>query len=133
MNDENIRRVYEQDCENARYQDNLRWSRFKTISLIEGFFLVAAYQGDLRPFDVLIVVCFGCSLVLIVSLLAIKDGFDVDSYFDRINEVEAMMAVRPIKFKRLFNRVRGKHLHIIAVVIVNLFNLIVIAKALRLF
>jgi MFS-type transporter involved in bile tolerance (Atg22 family) len=47
MQPEDRREVYKQDWDNVRYQDNLRWSRFKTIAAIEGAYLFAVYGTSL--------------------------------------------------------------------------------------
>jgi hypothetical protein len=126
MTDENIRTVYQQDWENVRYQDNLRWSRFQTISVIEGAFLYAAYNGNLNHFEALIIVSLGSILVLIVSLLAIKDGYDAESHLERMLALETTLVDCRIKPKKLFRKIRGQHLTKFAILIINIFNLLFI-------
>ncbi len=131
MNNENVRTVYQQDYENIRYQDDLRWSRFKTISVIEGAFLYAAYSDKLGPVEALFIIIFGSILVSIVSLLAVKDGRDAESHIERVKILEATMTIRPITTRPLFGKVRGAHLTKIALLIINVFNILVITENLR--
>jgi hypothetical protein len=128
MNEENVRTVYQQDYESVRYQDNLRWARFKTISVIEGAFLYATYGSALSPVEALLITILGSILVLIVSLLAVKDGLDVESHFERIHILETTMMIPPFNARQLLWKIRGKHLTKIALIIINLFNILVIIK-----
>lgn len=123
---ENVRIVYQQACENMRYQDDLRWSRFKTISIIEGAFLLALYQFNLRPIESLVIAVFGSLLVLIVSLLEIKDGYDAKHYHTRSVELEKVMGISALSFTWPLGELRGKHLVIGALVLINLFNVLII-------
>ena len=125
---ENIRIVYQQACENMRYQDELRWSRFRTISIIEGAILLALYQFELKPIESFIIVLFGSLLVLMVSLLAIKDGWDAVAYYLRSVELEKTMGVSPINFKWLLGEIRGKHIFFIALALINLLDVLVLIK-----
>jgi len=125
---ENIRIVYQQDCECMRYQGDLRWSRFKTISIIEGAFLLALYQFELKLIESFVIAVFGSVLVLIVSLLEVKDGYDVMAYYRRSVELEKAMGISPLSFNGLWRKLRGEHLVIAALALINLFNVLVLVK-----
>ncbi|MGH7492146.1 MAG: hypothetical protein ACREOO_07105 [bacterium] len=125
---ENTRIVYQQACENMRYQDDLRWSRFKTISIIEGAFLLALYQFQLKPIESLVIAVFGSVLVLIVSLMTLKDTNDSFVYYLYANELQKMMGIQTLSFKPVLGKVRGKHLMIFALAVINLFNILVLTK-----
>ena len=125
---ENTRIVYQQACENLRYRDELCWGRFKTISIIEGAFLLALYQFELQPSESLLIVVFGCVLVLIVSLLGLKDRADTVHYYLRSVELEREMGIAPLYFRALWGKLRGRHLVLAALLLINLFNMLVLIK-----
>jgi len=114
----NLRMVYQQACENMRFQDDLRWSRFKTISVIEGAFLLALYQFQLRPIESLVIALLGSLLALIVSLLEMKDGEDARCYYRRSVELEKEMGITSLSFNWFQRSIREEHLVISALVLV---------------
>jgi hypothetical protein len=47
MTMEHLKAAFDQEWNNVRYQDGLRWSKFQTIAAIEGGFLAALYVARL--------------------------------------------------------------------------------------
>jgi len=67
--------VYAQDCEFYRYMDKLKWSRFKTISVIEGAILYALYKEKLSPTtDIKVIILTGIIFIMLLSLLSMRDA-----------------------------------------------------------
>ncbi len=119
--------IYEQDCEFYRHHDDLKWSRFQTITLLEGAVLLALYQLQLQLLERRIWMVFGFILVGILCLLALKDENDENGHENRMKEYEADTA----PFKRVAKpRIpTGTTLMRAAVILLTLFNFgIVILK-----
>lgn len=134
MDDENLRMGHQQAWENCRYQDNLRWSRFQTVSVIEGAFLYAVYSGGLDALKSLIITVGGFLLVLIVSFLAIIDGRDAGYYFKYAKNLETAMELNSYKPPDVKDKLfRGKTLIWIAIVIINLLNVLALIDRLLLY
>lgn len=134
MDDENLRMGHQQAWENCRFQDNLRWSRFQTVSVIEGAFLYAAYNGSLGSLKSLIIAFVGFFLVLIVSILAIIDGRDAFYYFEYAKKLETEMKLSSYKPPDVEGKLfRGKTLIWIAIGIITLLNIFVFIDRLLLY
>jgi len=87
---EEIRTIYEQDCESLRYHDGVKWSRFQTVTLIEGGALVAAF-GDVFNFSPLGRLClvFAASvLIALIYLLLYVDDNNAGGHLSRIRRFE---------------------------------------------
>jgi len=118
--------LHQQAWESYRFEDNLRWSRFQTTSVVEGAFLYAAYVGNIEPFKALLITIIGSVLVLIISLLAIKDGIDADYFSNLAQRFEYEMGFKRELSGAWFIYFRGKYLMWVAIIIINLFNVLVV-------
>jgi len=112
--------IYNQDGEFYRHHDNLKWSRFQTITALEGAVLLAIYQLTLGAWEQRMWMIFGFLLVAILCLLALKDENDENGHENRIKEFEQSIA----PFKRvIFPPIpSGTSLMWGAVVMLNVFN-----------
>jgi hypothetical protein len=91
---EAVLQVYQQDCENVRYQDALRWSRFQTVAAIEGGALYAVLGADLgRPLTLWILLA-SLLLIVLLAMLAKKDQNDMRAHIDRLRRLENELEVR---------------------------------------
>lgn len=116
--------VYDQDWNNCRYQDQLRWSRFKTISLIEGAFLYGSRTTNLESKEILYVLILGTILVFIVSALAIKDESDARSHIERTKRFEDSWEVEELVPQSIFYWLKGWFLMSSALFVLNVFNIV---------
>jgi hypothetical protein len=85
-----IKKIYDQDCQFYRYQDDKMWSRFQTAALVEGGMLYALYQHQFllpRPERIVLAFC-GSLIVFIICLLALKDQKDGSAHLDRLKGFE---------------------------------------------
>lgn len=99
-NSEDIRVIYQQDCESFRYQDKLFWSRFQTLIVIEGAAIGVILSKTFQNCPAKIL-AFGMFLLcVLISLLAIKDRNDSKNFINRISEYESNFKVQPIRPKR---------------------------------
>ena len=81
--------IYAQDCEFYRYMDKLKWSRFKTISVIEGAIFLALYIEKLSPtIDIKVIILTGIIFIMLLSLLSMRDADRQKRYLIRIKEYE---------------------------------------------
>lgn len=136
MTADDRRAALAQEWENVRYQDRLRWSRIQTLTAIEGAALLAAYGNtpfELDPRLALIAAVIAFILVVVVTLLAIKDGRDARTHLTRKNCLERAMGVTPVVTlpfsaslcgQRL--EVRGNDLMNFALALLQFFNLAVV-------
>jgi len=66
MND-NYRKVYQEDSNSVRYQNDLMWNRFKTAATIEGLVLFGLFQlPDLTCWETRSLMIAGFLLVFII-------------------------------------------------------------------
>lgn len=111
--------VYIQDREDYRYQDQLKWSRFKTLSAIEaGMLFAVLHRDDFSPFEIRTFLAFAVLLILIVSLLLFQDRLDANMFRYRSQELQGSQI--PALTETTF--FRGFHAAIASTVVVNLFN-----------
>lgn len=111
--------ICEAEWQNCRHHDRLAWSRFKTIALIEGACLAGIYALDLDSKRCLIFAVFASLLVLILSLLALSDQKRAKAHLERANRLDEG-ARPPIS-------TRGAALLMAAIVLINAWNVLVIA------
>ena len=117
-------KIYSQDCEFYRYQDQLRWSRFKTASIVEGFVFTGIYKLSLPLPDLKIFMIIGFFLVLILLLLSWKDMLDAKFHMYRIRKYEEKhLNSTPKKSCRIF---KGEHLMISAIFVINILNIYIL-------
>lgn len=116
--------IYGQDCENYRYQDGLKWSRFQTASTIEGAILFALYQSGFTRSETVIIMIFGFLLVMAICFLSLKDEVSADKYFDRMEKFEKSGEKL---VQRKWNKfLSGRILLRFCIVLLNVFNIIVL-------
>jgi hypothetical protein len=83
--------IYAQDCEFYRYMDKLKWSRFKTISVIEGAIFLALYKEKISPTtDIKVIILIGIIFIMLLSLLSLRDADRQRRYLIRIKEYEIL-------------------------------------------
>ena len=68
--------IYKRHSEYSRWQDELFWSRLKTIYLLESALLVAIFKGNIGLFWESAAAVLLLALVLILSIITWKDSFD---------------------------------------------------------
>ena len=85
-----LQAIYEQDCEFFRYEDTLRWSRFKTAAVIEGALLYRVYQFDFsfHEFDKKVLVTAAVALVALVLMIALRDANIARAHLVRMKKFE---------------------------------------------
>lgn len=131
MATEDERTIYQQEWENLRFQDKLRWSRYQTVAVIEGAFLLAGYQDSLPEHYKLIITTFGSILVLVYTLLAVKDGFDAKGHAQRLELVSDKLGVPKWAGKKLPFGLTGDFLMESAVFLINAFNILVLVDRIK--
>ena len=118
--------IYEQDCEFYRYQDRLKWSRFQTVAIIEGAVLYGIYKISVDCWDQRIFMIFGFLLILIVSLITLKDDSDASSHMDRIKKFENLF--NPFVPRKWPCFLSGKVTIWVGIIVINVFNMIVLFR-----
>jgi hypothetical protein len=113
--------VYEQDGEFYRHNDNLKWSRFQTIVLLEGGILLGLYQLPLVVSERRLWMIFGFILVAILCLLALKDENDENGHENRMKEFESDVA--PFKRVTFPPTPSGTVLMWVTIVLLTVFNI----------
>ena len=126
MMDEDRRKAYDQECQNMRYQDGLRWSRFQTVTVIEGAYLAVIYTTNFgsQHSRSLALALFASLVIFFICLLAIKDGNDAEMHLDRVRKLEKDMEV-PAVTSRYVLGMRGKTMMVVVIVLLNIFNIVV--------
>ena len=115
--------IYDQDCEFIRYQDTLRWSRFKTASVVEAGLLYGVYQfafGSRWEKEALVTAAV--ALVGLVLGIAVRDANLAKAHLDRIISFEKIEPFRPPE------GVTGLTLMKLAILIIWLVNLGLVLK-----
>ena len=99
--------IYEQDCESFRYQDKLFWSRFQTLSVLEGAAIWAVFFSNLSgcPLPVLAIAAF--AVVTLICIIALKDYNDAGNFLARMDKYEQKMKADPIRPRKLFGIFSG--------------------------
>lgn len=120
--------IYEQDLESARFQDRLRWSRFQTVAVIQGGYLYACYV--IRPgyYESLAIAILGTVLILVASVIAVKNEKDFGQHLDRAAEFEDQhdqKYEKTVLFPRTL-KIRGGALVRVVMIVLVAFNLAVI-------
>lgn len=114
--------IYAQDCEFYRYQDQLMWSRFQTAALLEGAVLYAVYEltRSLGAGEKRLLMAAGFLLVLVLSLVTLKDRADAARHLNRIRQYEAE---RPLSASAWPSNL-GYYLLLCAALIINAANVL---------
>lgn len=94
---EDRRCLFDQERENHRYQDGLRWSRIQTVSIIEGGMLWGIFWQPVNNFLSLVVAIGGSLMSFAVCLMALKDASDARWHIDRVRQLEEMMGIEVAK------------------------------------
>jgi hypothetical protein len=113
------REICEAEWQHWRHHERLAWSRFQTIALIEGACLAGLYALDLDSKRCLIFAVFASLLVLVLSLLALGDQRRAKAHLER--------ATRSDEGARPPLSTRGAALLTAAIVLINVWNVLVIA------
>ena len=122
--------VYKQAHECYQYQDQLKWSRFKTLSVVEGALLVAVGKGEFDQAELRTFMVFASLLVLILCILSARDRVDARVYLSRIKEYEQNEGFK-FPVPTWAKLVTGWHLMVCAMVLINVFNLILLLNKWR--
>lgn len=89
--------IYKQDCESFRYEDRLYWSRFQTLTVIEGAAIGVIFTNYIKG-GAAIAIAFGTFfLVALIMLLALKGRGDSKNFLKRMDEYEAANGVSSIR------------------------------------
>jgi len=98
---EDRRAVYQQDCESFRYQDKLLWSRFQTLSVIEGAVAGTVLLSGIKGIPAIIIAFVGLIVVFLICVLAYKDHGDSKLFTTRLSKFERDSGADPIEPKRV--------------------------------
>jgi hypothetical protein len=93
--DDNRRAIYEQDMESIRYRHAAKWSRFQTVSAIEGAALYASFRGGLTTTESVLVMALATLLLTVVFLFVSMDDRMMLAYHERVHEFE-LSANKPL-------------------------------------
>ncbi len=99
--------IYEQDCETFRYQDKLFWSRFQTLSVLEGAAIWVVFFSNLAGCPLLILALAAFMVVTLICIIALKDHNDASNFLIRMEKYEQKMKAHPIKPQKLFGIFSG--------------------------
>ncbi|MDB5583357.1 MAG: hypothetical protein JWR80_8533 [Bradyrhizobium sp.] len=92
---EDRRAVYQQDCDFMRYRDGRKWSRFQTISAIEGAALYAAFQvHGLGLGGASLILIVATTFIVLLCLQAITDDRALAAHLRRVREFEHRIGAR---------------------------------------
>src|SRR5262252_7038501 len=126
MDPEDRRAILQAHWENFRYQDELRWSRTKTLALIEGAMLAALSEGARWMQEAPFVVA-GTLLVFLMSLLALKDATDADYHAGQAIDMQVELGHPRRVFAGFVERnLKGGVLFAAALLLLNAFNVYLI-------
>lgn len=122
--------VYDQDNQFYRYRDGLKWTRIRTVWLIELAVLYAAFSVKaLMWWERPVIVALATFLMALVYWLAVIDGIDVDDHLTRIKQYEGFARApyvrTPSKWRRRYGGVNAAHWMI---ALIFGFNLLVVAR-----
>lgn len=126
--DEDQRVVYQQDCESFRYQDKLLWSRFQTLSAIEGAVVWALLYSSISGVSSIVIAFAATIVVFLFCVIAYKDYKDSKLFIDRVSEFEKNVSVNPIKPKRVLG-MNARVAILVIFTILLMFNLYLIVHA----
>lgn len=101
------RAIYQQDCESFRYQDKLFWSRFQTLSVLEGAAIWAVFFSNLVGCPIRILAIAAVLVVSLVCMIALKDYDAAENFLVRMDKYENEMKVDLIRPRKLFGIFRG--------------------------
>jgi len=90
---EDRRTIYEQDMESVRYRHAAKWSRFQTVSAIEGAALYVSFRGGLSGTESVLIMVLGTLLLALIAALIITDDRCMAAYCDRVREFETLAGV----------------------------------------
>ena len=111
-----------QDC---RYQDGLRWSRYRMVGFIELAFLAGAYGagGALakHTWPSVVLTIFGSFLVFLVTLIAMKDKRDTGGYMIRVKQIEKSLGYPEFETQRVLGMSASQTFNFI-LILLNIFN-----------
>jgi hypothetical protein len=117
--------IYTQDCEFYRYLESLKWSRFKTISVIEGAILFALFIKQITiTLDIKILIIAGTLLTLLLSIFAFRDINRQGRFLERIKNYENETFRRTNQFLKKIT----DNFVLAAAVIINLVNIWLIVR-----
>lgn len=119
--------IYEQDGHFLRYRDGLKWSRFQTVSAIEGAGLYGAFQmSTLSTLEHLGVMIVATLLIFLIFVLVFVDEKDVASHLERVKnfEIDAGYPYPPTKRRPLLGVKTTRYV----MGVLLLFNLFVIGR-----
>jgi hypothetical protein len=125
---EERREAYRQEWRNFRRQARLPWARLQAILLIEGACLAALYVLDLDAMRCLVAALFASLLVLILSLLALKDQRNAAAHLERVLALEKEFdpPLPPFARPRPVLGMKAATLLAAALLLVNVWNALVI-------
>ena len=128
--------VYTQDCENMRYHDTVKWSRFRVAALIEGAITYFIWGLSPGPVSSRLVSCAALALIGFLAVLSYIDEADYKAHLKRIQLQEK--AHPDLRFQRqplgwplsMFKRrVTGGEIIRLAWIVLISFNILVIRRA----
>jgi hypothetical protein len=140
-NDEDLLlKLYEQDCNNYRYQDSLRWSRFKVAMTMEALFLAIAFTNTIVNSSILYyrgtILLLLSFLIYIIFTLARKDSEDSKAFMKRImifeksliektGKKELEFKTNPVRFIPILRKMRGESLMKVIIWIICILNIFI--------
>jgi hypothetical protein len=88
--DQQIMKIYEQDCQFVRYHDGLLWGRLQTAAVIEGGMLYGLYGANMHlgGWEKECLALIGAVLVFFTCLLTFTGRIDIDDHKRRMQKFE---------------------------------------------
>lgn len=82
------RAIYEQDMESVRYRHAAKWSRFQTVSAIDGAALYVSFKGGLTGAESVLTMVLATLLLGLIFVLVNVDERTISAYGKRVREFE---------------------------------------------
>lgn len=125
---EDQRVIYQQDCESFRYQDKLLWSRFQTLSVVEGAVASALFIAKIEHIAGILTAFVGLLVVFLFCVIAYKDHKDSKLFINRIMNFEQSPKASRIDPKRVLGMNAGIAILVIFAILLA-FNIYLIIYA----
>ena len=118
LDGDDARAIYVQHCEEYRHQDALKWSRMKTVAVLQGAILFAAWNTD-DELQKRVMVGAGTVILLILMDLIRLDKLHADLHLSEVRRYETNHGW---PYPKPSFSDRGTQLLVFAVLVVIVFN-----------
>jgi hypothetical protein len=93
---EDRRAIYQQDMESVRYRHGAKWSRFQTVSALEGAALYVSFRGGMSRTESVLLMVLVTLLLAVVVALVVTDERSMSAYCKRVREFEDATGASPL-------------------------------------